>query len=243
METPNRWETPPPAPAGLAARAVGVLTSPRATFEGIAAHPRWIGILVLTTVTVAAMATILVSGEFAQREMLAQQIGAMENFGATVTDEMYAGMEDGLESAPYFSFASVLVTSPLITLILAALFHGVGYGLLGSGTSFAQAFSVVAHSGMVSVLQQLFVVPLNYARESIASPTTLGAFAPTLDDDTFAYRLLSSIDLFHIWWVMILAIGMAVLWKRRTAPIAATLYCIHGGIVLAVAVVRTTFGF
>ena len=128
-------------------------------------------------------------------------------------------------------------------MILAGLLHGVGHGLLGAGASFRQVFAVVAHAGPVFVVAQLFTIPLNYARESITSPSTLAAFAPLLDDEAFAYKLLSTIDLFHVWWVMILSIGIAVAWKRRTAPIAATLYGIYAGIVLIIAVLRTNIGF
>lgn len=42
---------------------------------------------------------------------------------------------------------------------------------------------------------------------------------------------------------MILSIGLAVAWKRRTAPIAVTLYGIFAGIVLLTAVLRTNLGF
>ena len=64
-----------------------------------------------------------------------------------------------------------------------------------------------------------------------------------LGDDTFVYKLLGAVDLFHVWWVMILAIGLAVLWKRSTGPIATILYGIHAGIALIIAVLRTNIGF
>ena len=232
-----------PAPAGLGARVVGTLASPRVTFERVAAHPRWMGILALGVVTVAAMSAALLSADFAQREILERQVASMEAFGVTVTDEIYDEMEGRGEFAAYSAFGFTLLGIPIFCVILAGLLHGVGHGLLGAGTRFVQTFAVVAHAGVVFVAQQLFVVPLNYARESIEPPTTLGAFAPLLADDTFAYNLLNAIDLFHVWWVMILAIGLAVLWKRRTAPIAATLYGIHAGIALIIAVLRTNIGF
>ena len=243
MQPGNGFDAAAPAPIGLGARVVGILASPRVTFERVVADPRWVGILALGVVMVAAMSTALVSADFAQREILERQIASMEAFGVTVTDEIYDEMEERSEFTAYSTFGFTLVGVPIVCVILAGLLHGVGYGLLGAGTRFAQTFAVVAHAGVVFAAQQLFVVPLNYARESIEPPTTLAAFAPLLGDDSFAYKLLSAIDLFHIWWVMILAIGLAVLWKRRTTPIAATLYGIHAGIALIIAVLRTSIGF
>ncbi len=232
-----------PAPIGLGARIVGILASPRVTFERVIADPRWIGVLALGVGAVAVLSSTLMSTEFAQRAILDQQIASMEASGQPASDEAYERMEEFGRYTPYFTFASVLLTIPITCLTLAGLLQVVGYGLLGAGTNFVQTFAVVAHAGVVFVAQQLFVVPLNYAREAITSPSTLAAFAPMLDEDAFAYKLLSSVDLFYVWWVMILSIGLAVLWKRRTAPIATALYATYAGIVLIIAVARTNLGF
>ena len=152
-------------------------------------------------------------------------------------------MEQSGESAAYTTFGFLLAGVPIFCLILAGMLHGVGYGLLGAGASFGQVFSIVAHAGLVFLAQQLLAVPLNYAREAITSPTTLAAFTPMLDEDAFAYKLLSTIDLVNVWWIMLLSIGLAVAWKRRTAPIATTLFGIYAGIALVIAVLRTNLGF
>ena len=128
-------------------------------------------------------------------------------------------------------------------LILAGILYGVGSGFLGAQTTFVQMLAVVVHAGVIFAVQQVFVVPLNYARESILPPTTLAAFAPMLDDATFLYRLLSAVDLFYLWWLMALSIGLAVLWRRETRPIATTLCVVYAGIAVVFAAVRTTFGF
>lgn len=244
MQTGNGLDDASPVePFGLGARVLGILTSPRATFERVVADPRWIGVLVLAVVGVAVMSSLLLSTDFAQRALIEEQVASMEVFGVTVTDEIYADMEQGGQFAAYSALGFTLIGVPILCVILAGLLHGVGYGLLGAGASFGQVFAVVAHAGVVYLAQQLFVVPLNYARESITPPTTLAAFAPMLGDDTFAFKLLSAIDLFVIWWVMILSIGLAVAWKRRTAPIATTLYGIYAGLALIIAMLRTSIGF
>jgi hypothetical protein len=230
-------------PLGLGSRVLGILTSPRATFERVVVDPRWIGVLALGVGGVAVMSSLLVSTDFAQRAMLDQQVASMEAFGVTVTDEIYAEMERSGQFAAYSTLGFTLIGIPIICALLAGLLYGAGYGLLGAGASFGQVFAVVAHAGVVFFVQQLFVVPLNYARESITAPATLAAFTPMLGDDTFAFKLLSAIDLFFVWWVMILSIGLAVAWKRRTAPIATTLYGIYAGIAVIIAVLRTNFGF
>ena len=125
--------------------------------------------------------------------------------------------------AKYFAAAAQLVFVPLLTLVVAGIAFAIFNGALGGDATFRQVFAIVAFSGVVLALRALFATPLNYARESLSSPTTLPRFVPFFDDNTFAARLLGSIDLFLIWWMVSLAIGLGVLYKRRTAPIATAI--------------------
>ena len=243
MQTVDRSEAAAREPISLGGRVFGILTSPRETFERVMVDPRWVAILALGVGSMAVLGSLLLTTDFAQRAMLDEQVSTMESFGVAVTDEVRAEMEQSGESAAYTTFGFLLVGVPVVCVILAGMLHGVGYGLLGAGASFGQVFSVVAHAGVVFPVQQILAVPLNYAREAITSPTTLAAFAPMLDEDAFAYKLLSTIDLVNVWWIMILSIGLAVAWKRRTAPIATTLFGIYAGIALIIAVLRTNLGF
>jgi hypothetical protein len=64
-------------------------------------------------------------------------------------------------------------------------------------------------------------------------------FVPFLDENSFLSRLLGTIDLFQIWWLVVLAIGLGVLYKRRTGPIATSLLTVYAVIILAIAAVRS----
>ena len=107
---------------------------------------------------------------------------------------------------------------PLVTVILASVLFVVAYGFLGARATFKQVFAVVAHAGAIFVVQQAFIAPLNYARGAMSNPATLAAFVPMLDEETFVVRLLNAFDVFFLWWVMLLAIGVAAVSERRTAP-------------------------
>ena len=116
---------------------------------------------------------------------------------------------------------------------------GIFPAVLGGDAIFKQVFAIVAHAGVVSAAQQLFVYPLDYARASLSSPTNLAVFLPFLDENPFPARLLGSIDLFLIWWLVNLAIGLGVLYKRRTGPIAVGFLGVYLAIALIIAVIRT----
>ncbi len=221
---------------GLAARLFGVLTSPRATYAQVAMRPRWFGALAVLVVVAGASNFIFLSTEVGQNALFDQQLRMMDMIGITVNDRVYDQMVAGLGRAPYFTAVGQLIFFPLVALLLAGLLFAVFVAVLGADGSFKQVFSIVAHSGAIVALQPLFVLPLDYARQSMSPPTTLAVFLPMLDETSFVMHLLGSIDLFLIWWIVSLAIGLGVLFKRRTGPIATGLlgvYVIVGVIVAA----------
>ena len=50
---------------------------------------------------------------------------------------------------------------------------------------------------------------------------------------------LGSIDLFFVWATISLAIGLGVLYRRRTGPIAVTMLGLYVGIALVIAFFRS----
>ena len=111
--------------------------------------------------------------------------------------------------------------------------------LLGGDAKFKQVYAVVAHSGVVITLAQLFGLPLAYARETMSSTTNLAVFLPFLDEASFAARFLGSIDLFQIWWLVSVSIGFGVLYRKRTGPIATTMLIMYVAIALTIAAIKT----
>ena len=101
---------------------------------------------------------------------------------------------------------------------------------------------MVVHAGPIGLLSQLFTVPLNYFRGTMTSATTLAVLLPMLPDKSFAGRLLGMIDLFLIWQLIVLSIGLAVLYRRRTQPIVTALLVVYFIIAVIVAFVRRGAG-
>jgi hypothetical protein len=215
---------------------IGVILSPRETFEHVAAHPTWLGALML----VAAVGALTVGGflmtEVGRSAWLDQAVSQSEAWsGAPVSDQQYAGMERIAPVAGYIGMAQMIFGIPLVVLILSGLLFAVFNAVIGGTASFKQLFAVVAHSTFIWAVGWCFVMPLNYARESMSSPTNLSVFVPMLDEQAFVTRLLGSIDLFMVWWTIVLAIGVGVLYRRRTQPILMTFLGIYAVIAVAVA--------
>ncbi len=113
---------------------------------------------------------------------------------------------------------------------------------MGGNATFKQVLTVVTHAGAPGVLGQFFTMPLNYMRGVMTSATNLAVALPFVPEESFFGRLLGTIDLFLIWQLIVLAIGLGVLYRKRTQPIAISLFVLYGVIALIIATVRSSFG-
>ena len=228
-----------PGPKGLAGRLMGVVFSPRAAYADIVARPRVLGALLVVLVLTAGASVAFFSTEVGRNAMLEQQDRAMQQFGVRMSDAQYAQMQARMQGPAALVFTSLgtIFFVPFLALVASGIIIAVFNAVLGGDATFKQIFALVVHAQFLSALQSLFVFPLDYAKESLSSPTSLAVFLPFLDEGSFAARALGSIDFFRIWFVVNLAIGIGVLYKRRTAPIATTLLAIYGVIALVIGAV------
>jgi hypothetical protein len=221
----------------------GIVFAPRATYGDVAARPRVLGVLALVLAVVVGASAAFFSTDVGKNAMLDQQERTMQNIGIRLNDAQYDQMRQRVfsSSSTYFTAAGTLVAVPLVSVVLAGILIAVFNAVLGGNASFKQVFAIVIHSEVISALAALFMFPIQYMKESLASPTNLSIFFPFLDEGSFLARLLGSIDLFRIWWIVSLAIGMGVLYKKRTTPIASTMLALYAVIGLIIAAVGVAF--
>jgi len=239
-DTPQESTVTPPAPAmSLPARFGGIIFSPRSTYANVAAHPRWLGMFLLVFLIMSAATMALLSTEVGRTAVLDRQMTAIESGGAKATQVQLDQLE---KFAPYLVYVTPVLQLGFLGLgglvITGIAFSVLGAAMGGEGT-FKQTFAVVTHSAVIIALLSLFMTPLAYARESLASATNLAVFLPFLDDSSFLARLLGSIDLIYIWWMLSLAIGLGVLYRKRTGPIAITLLLLYVAIGVIIAAIKT----
>lgn len=235
MTSPSSAAQPQP---GLLSRIIGVIFSPKETFAAVVARPRWLGAVGVAVLISGAAQFALLSTDLGQELALEQQVGAAEAFGITISDEAYANMEQGMENARYTGPIATIIFTPLILLLSAGLLH-VMFGLIGGGLgTYKQVYAISAHASIISSLQLVFTTIVTLAAGRAAG-ANLAVFAPMLEDTSFVYKFLSYIDLFYVWSTFITAVGLGVLYKRRTGPIAMVLFGIYFVIAGLIAIIRS----
>lgn len=215
-------------------QAVGVLAAPRSTFRDLAADPRWAGMLLLTFALSAMSSALLLSTESGQLALVDRWERAALAFGHEVDDAEYARLEALARYGPAYAVATRLVQGPVAAWGLAALI-AVGFGRTDPRAGrYRRALAIVASAGVILALRDLIAAPFQYTGETLAGPATLSTLFPMFDEASAMARLLGLIDLFVLWWAVVLSIGISVVYGRRVRPVLVTLL---GGYVVGAVVV------
>jgi hypothetical protein len=219
-------------------RFLGVLLSPTETFQVVVARPTWL---------VVALIVILLSGgsqmwfqttEVGRQATLDEAVRRTESFGLKLEGDAYEKVRQSIMEPPPWRVALSAVAVVAVPLVLWAALAGLlflVFSAVGGQARFKQVFAVVVHSAAVSAVGALVMTPVNYFRESLSSATNLGVFLPFLDEGSFLARLAGMVDLFLVWWVIVLSIGLAVCFKRKTSRVAAGLFAVYALIAIGFA--------
>ena len=216
----------------LPAHVYGVIRRPRATFAAIVATPAWAPVLIGTTLITFACSAGFLRTQVGQQALVDQWERTGLAFGQTVDDAQYSRMEETAASGRFdlvYAAATALASGPALAFGCAAFLYVIlnrttggsrGADPGGPRVSYAQVLAVMCYAGVILALRQVIATPVDYLRESIASPTTLVQFFAMLDEASPVARFLGVIDLFVVWWIVVLAIGMSVLYERPTRRLA-----------------------
>ena len=205
----------------LIQRMAGVLVRPGWTFDRVIAGPQWRGVLLASTLLAMLAGVSVMSTTVGRQALVDEWERTAAALGHEVGDAGYGELEGLSQYAPAYAAAGALASGPVVAIGLTGLLY-VAFGRRRHQRrpAFPTVFAVVAHAGVVLSLRQIVAAGLLFARETTASALSLGAWFPGLDAASPAARALGFIDLFVLWWVVVVAIGTARLYHRRVRATA-----------------------
>jgi hypothetical protein len=183
--------------------------------------------------------------ERGQQAVLDMQVQTIERFtGQPISPEMYDQMASRARMAPYTSLAGIFLMVPVATMFFAALFWFVFNAILGGTATFKQVLGVNAHAQVIAALGALLSAPVQYIQGEWTStgPFNLGALVPMLPPGSFLASFLGAVGFFMLWQFVVTAIGLGILYRRKTMPIALGLTAAYLIVVAAITVSLAAIG-
>ena len=204
-------------------------------------RPRAAGLLIILTAASWAATGGLLATDVGQVALVDQWERTALAFGRPVDDARYAEMQNLSRYGVPYAAAMAAARIPVAATGIASLLYGV-FAARGRRATFNQALAVTAHAGVILALRDVVAAPLNYMRESLASPITLSRLFGVFDEASPLARFFALIDVFMLWWIVVLAIGVAVLYRTRIRLVVATLLGAYVGIAVVLAGTMAVLG-
>jgi len=199
-------------------RLEGVFFNPRPTFEGLAAKPVWVDMLIVILVALIAFNFLVIP--YMQHDQLALMKGnaaLKERMGAERYDQMIQRLENPSAAS---RIKQAFVTTPLFylaALLLQALILLILGRFLSSQGTYVQVLSVLLHASLVDkIFGNAVRLVLALTRKSVMQTSTnLTLLFPKMEVTSTPYILLAQVDFFQLWLFGILAFGLAAVFKVK----------------------------
>jgi Yip1 domain len=242
--------TPIPAPEAQASvspfgRIIGVLFSPKSTFEDIVRKPGWITPVLVTTL-LSIISVIALNQRVNWREFIAQQMEKSPRAAQMSADQKQQQAEVGAKFTVAIVYAAGVVVPILFALLVGLVMMGAYNLFAGAGARFGTALSIVAHAALVAIVSTplfllvLFLKPPGTIDPENPMATNLAALLPE-ESAKWLVTLCKSLDLFTFWTLILIAIGFAAVNPKKLK--GAKSFTIAFGVWAAYVVCRVGWAF
>ncbi len=222
-------------------RVMGVLSHPRQTMTEVVRHPAFATAWVVLLVVLAVCAFALLSTQVGRQALVDERVRVIEALGGHVDDAAYVALQANPPWLVYLTSGGRLLLTPAITLLVAAGLMALA-ALDGVKVRYAVALAVTVHASVALAMQQVVATPLHFVRESLTSPTNIAGVLPMLEEGSLPARWLGTIDMFGLWWVWLLAVGLGAATGRPARRYLVRLLLAYVGVATIVAVVFAVLG-
>jgi len=130
--------------------------------------------------------------------------------------EMIIERIGGAEHPPIYQMAFAPVGVIIYLLLISGVLFFVFNVLLGGDSSFKRVLSVFSYSTLIAIPKTIVHLPLAFAKQTANVQTSLGILLSPDAKETFLYRVLSGFDIFTLWQVIVVALGLAVMYNYTT---------------------------
>jgi len=202
-----------PAEIGAFGRMLGALFNPQATFADVAHKPTWIAPIVLLA-ALGLVFSFVMNQRVDWESYIRQQAEKNPRFAQLSEEQKQRALGPQTKFAPVTAYVIGGLGSAFFALFLALVYWGAFNLFAEAGLGFGPSFAIAAHALMPSVI----VSPLGILTMYLKNPgevdpqnvlaSNIGALLGS-DAPRWLQSLSSSLDVFWIWMLLLLAVGFS----------------------------------
>ena len=204
---------------GFLTRIFGVFFEPKKVFSFLNNKPSWLFAFLLILIIGAIIAEIILPQSLLQQKEIFSNIPRFSS-----SPEMLEKMTEVTTGARISTIVGEIIKTLIGLFLLTSLVYFFCNIILGGDSSYKRVLSVVTYTSFITVLGAILKTPLILAKNSADVQTSLALLMPEGDFTKIRFMLLSALDIFSIWQLILIAIGITVLYKfSMTKALVATI--------------------
>jgi len=194
-----------------AARLINIFISPRETFESLK-DSKWAWIIPVLLIFILSQAVYPVIKDIVIEDQIYKMENNrfIENLPESQKEEILENTRESMENPPLWQYAIGFVGSFAMMLIGGAFLLLIASVILGGETNFWNMVNVYAYAAMVGIPETLIKTFLIKSAGTTDVRTSLAILLPSNENTSFIYFFLNKIDIFSIWMLVLLIIGIHV---------------------------------
>ena len=212
------------------ARIAGVFLDPRKTFLSLEHKPDFIVPLVLLALVVfvctwAAWPVIEASSMEMMQERLLDRGMEQDQIDQFMEQQQKFGKVSGLAGGPVSTF--------FIALIVSGILLFAGNIVMGGNSTYKQMLCVYSYSSLIGIIAYIIRTILMMMKGTIHVYTSLAALFPLDMKDSMVFKTAGIFDVFTIWKIIVIAIGMGVMYRmdfKKPLIVVGALYLIFAAV-------------
>jgi hypothetical protein len=191
---------------GFVSRIFGIFFELKKVFNFLNFKPSWFFAAVLILVVGIIVAEIIMpQSAILQKEVVSQS--------TKISPEQMAKSSEITSLQRILAVPSGLIFGFIILIVFTSLVYFFCSIILGGDSSYTRVLSVVTYSSFIPTLGAVLKTPLILAKNSADVQTSLAVLMPGGQLTRISYILLSSLDVFSIWQVVLIGLGVTILYK------------------------------
>ena len=228
---PPSFDDEPEGPSGIGAflgPTINAVVAPAKCWEALDAKPKlaiWIYVWVALVSTALAIWNLPITRQATIAMMTYQQRAQGQEMGPEDLDRLTSIMGTTMSLVAYIG-TSVLI---LVMILFLALLMWLGASVLGGSGKFSRSFGLAAAGAVIHpVMYSIYAsIIIHMNPPEIRRPQDMIMMTPTVgldllfgnaDMPIWLMTLLTKIDLFNLWWVVLVAGGAQVLLRLKKGP-------------------------
>ena len=132
-------------------------------------------------------------------------------------EEIIAKMDERMSGPNYMGWIFSFLGNPIAVFFMALVALIVGNTFMGGSIKYGQLVNITAWAYMVAILEAIVKIPLMLSKWSLEVYTGLGVLGIG-EKGSFINSLFAGIDIFAIWRIVLIAIGMGIIYNKKTKP-------------------------